>query len=148
MPRSPLKLPAYAKGLIARRTAGQHPHSVLVVLGADWTANSMRMPRLAIFPNQYRPGAFDLRVVSGVICYLDVREACEAWTWLAGELAQHALTVAYRCCFPVYAGEAQPRREWEDIRTYALASALANKRWPDWWPSTMRWDLTLNARAA
>ncbi len=136
-----MKLPAYAKGLIAKRMAGQHPPRIQFIFGEDWTPIPTlgATPLLAILPGQYRPGTYDLRVVAGSIVFLDVRASTDDWLALAGEIADFALMVWFRCDRVLYRGDAAPRRTWETLDTYARAHWIESKHWPAWWPERLRW---------
>lgn len=128
-----MKLPAYARPLLARRCAGNHPFEVYLLYGPDWDVRDMPrpMPFLAIAPRDFKPYVFDLRCVVGIDVYLETR--APGWLALAGELARHARTVFWRSDEVLYHGETEPRANWGVLDTLALECRLTFGTWPEWW---------------
>jgi len=118
-------MPAYAKALLDRRRAGDHPLTVNVVLGNAWWA--VKEPKICVKPEDYAPGVFDWRVVAGlrvVVFDEDVALfiAGGGFTgWLVGELADFA---------------AQVDVMWGSDTVCADVVAWLNRsggKWPEWW---------------
>lgn len=125
--------PAYANRLIALRDAGRHPARVAVVYGNNWRGYDV--PILAIRPEEYQPGLFDFRSVTGLP--VEVVDQVGEWPevdgspvlfWLAAEVAEWACEVVVHSV------------AWPDGGVYGFAQmdslAFGCKRgpeWPVWW---------------
>lgn len=127
-----MKLPAYARGVLARRFAGNHPFALYLLFSDDWSNRTPphTMPFLAIAPREYRPGGFDLRCVSGLDVYLEA--SADGWHALAGELDRLARHVWWRSDTIEYRYDSAPRQAWESFNTLALAYRLSDGVWPAW----------------
>src|SRR4051794_13037574 len=87
-----MKLPAYAKPLLAARRSGVHPASVTVIYGQDWHV-AEGVTRLAVKPGEAL--GLDWYCVAGLPVRLVDRsqELPEELYFLIGEIASHAATL-------------------------------------------------------
>lgn len=129
-----MKLPAYGRALVDARRAGNHPERVAFVFGDDWRAPQ---PRLALRPDDYERGKYDLRPVAGVPVDLHQRsEEHGKFLELAGELARWAAEVRLHVPYPLFIGQREAQPTIVDVRELAWCSrelADGRSRWPAWW---------------
>lgn len=134
-----MKLPAYAKPLLAERRLGRHPPSVLVIYGQDWSARP-GSTRVAVKPRE----ALGLKwhCVAGLLVELTDRalegedepdaDGNREFLYLAGEIAREAGQVnllapyALTPACPLYG----PGRA--SASDYA-ALFRDEHAWPAWW---------------
>lgn len=126
-----MKLPPFGKSLLAARAQGLHPEVVQVIFGEDWKPALDHAPLLAVKPEQYAPGLYDWRLVSGVQVRLYERASWpDCWArsalgLLTGELAEWSAPVTVH----FHDGTTL------DAAEFALAVKLDNQThaWPSWW---------------
>ncbi len=130
-----MKNPAYAKSLIERRRAGNHPEHVVVIYGNDWWIEE-GVTRLALKPGEAR-GLSWTSVAGLPVRVLDRArdgedEPDEHGTrelyYVLGEIAASAATLTVTSV----------RDGLKDCEVRMLARAcrlsdLSNIRWPAWW---------------
>ena len=130
-----MKLPAFAKSLLAARFQGGHPNLIQVIYGEDWTPARADAPLIAVKPAQFAPGLYDWRCVAGISVELHHRAAePEQWTgaaigFVAAECAQWS-----PCVDLVFA---------DGLRCAAAMLAFACRsqgQWPAWWSERLEAD--------
>jgi hypothetical protein len=131
-----VKLPAYGRALVDARRAGNHPERVAFVFGDDWR---VPQPRLALRPEDYERGKFDLRPVAGVPVDLHQRsDEHGKFLDLAGEVARWAAEVRLHVPYPLFMGQREAEATVVDARELAWCSrewdvGSRSLRWPPWW---------------
>lgn len=135
------KLPAYGKALLAQRRGGNHPLTVTLVYGDDWSAG--REPRVCLKPEDYAPGRFDFGVLAGTkVVVLDQGIAAagppevEHFHALLGELADADAVVFVE--WPESSGCAPMTA---DVIARCERSGPA---WPSWWSDELEARHTAN----
>lgn len=131
-----MKLPAFGKSLLAAREQDRHPELIQVIYGEDWTPARDDAPLLAVKPEHFAPGIYDLRLVAGVpVDVYDRAPWPNDWDragvcFLAAELA-------------VWSGKVELHSSdgsWDDIGTLAFVCRAVNRRWPVWWSESLDFD--------
>lgn len=69
-----MRSPAYARRILDRRRAGDHPKGITLVLGDDWTPPEAPWPEMiALKPEDWRPGAINWLVCTGLPILIEDR---------------------------------------------------------------------------
>lgn len=130
-----LKLPAYAKPLLAMRRAGKHPETVQVIVGDDWRTEEGRWPVLALKLADWAPGRYDWSACAGLRVVV-VDRAFEDWQ----ALAQLAAEIA-RVAAPVMVVSPWCAAGCAEVTEIAwLARAQSRGQRPVWWDEEIQRD--------
>lgn len=148
------QLPAYGKQLLLDRRAGKHPHTVTLSYGARWWHGSP--PLVGIDPQNYEPGKFDFRMVTGLrVKLVDQDGAAEdcapgarppafgKFYELLRELGEaDAFVVVYFSPLQVGVGSATVTRP-SPLAEIALCNRWFDReaqtmRWPCWWSGELQ----------
>jgi hypothetical protein len=132
------RLPAYGKTLLMQRRLGQHPETITVIYGDNWSG--VKPPRLGVRPLQYQPGLVDWRVVAGVkVELIDRAEGladCDVeanrfgkFYSLIAELVDATAYVVVR--FPD--GERWGEKDADLLAYECRGFSSGRSCWPGWW---------------
>ena len=122
-----MKLPAYAKTLLAARRAGSHPALVTVVYGEDWAVPGAEC-RLAVKPGEAL--GLDWRCVAGLPVELVNRSDVAMFEAQDGEPLRLAAEIA-RESAQVMVVEGGARVALDEL-AFAMR-CVSGARWPAWW---------------
>jgi hypothetical protein len=142
-----LKNPAYARALIERRRAGDHPWKVHVIYGNDWYIGE-DLVRLAVKPRAAL--GLSWACVAGLRVILldratpdedpDQEDGYREFHYVAAEIARCAAGVEMHSPYPFYAHQDGPGIA--DVGQLAYAASLPRlsewirgrrRQWPKWW---------------
>lgn len=149
------RLPAFGRALMERRDRGDHPQSVVVLAGADWSgwrqAEHPLAHRLAVM-QLVPPDAFDWSICTGLAAFIVPRGMDWVWCWhLAGVLAAYAAPVCVQESGSLSdmwrAGRSRDvadlALDWRDDLRFGHAHS-----WPPWWSERLAADYAARWREA